>query len=389
MQVIEEDMSGTRAAGRLVQDGAEGSVLDLVDVTKLYGSAAVVNRVNLSVRAGELLVLLGPSGSGKTTLLNLIAGFVDSDGGEIRLAGRKISELPPYRRDIGVVFQSYALFPHMNVAKNVAFPLTMRRIDKREITKLVDEAIGLVGLDGYQDRMPRQLSGGEQQRVALARALVFKPRLLLMDEPMSALDRRLRERLQQELKRLQKTLKLTVCYVTHDQDEAFTLADRIGVMHKGELAQIGTPADLYDQPSDSFVARFVGDTNLLNGTISSRDGDLTFTSGGLSVAVTDEMCGQKIETDASERDAMLTVRPHRIVIGPSGTPLGEPDSYVSTSGTVVACDYLGAELRLVIHADAIESDLLCRGDARLKGKVGIGDAVEVGWQNSDAVVLFE
>ncbi len=240
-----------------------GRRVDIRRLSKRYGRVAALDDVSLSVRPGEFLSLVGPSGSGKSTILMTVAGFETPDTGEILIDGRNIDRLPPHRRDIGLIFQRYALFPHMNVADNVAYPLWRRGVDRDEVARRVDEALALVKLSGFGGRQIHQLSGGQQQRVAIARALVFRPGVLLMDEPMSALDKRLRQHMQIELKLLQKELGATIVLVTHDQEEALSMADRVAVLDEGRLRQVDTPAELYRRPADAFVADFIGRTNFL------------------------------------------------------------------------------------------------------------------------------
>ena len=257
------------------------------DVDKSYdGRVLAVHDLNLSIARGEFLTLLGPSGSGKTTTLNMLAGFERPIRGSITLDGRPVDRLPPYERNIGMVFQNYALFPHMSVAENVAFPLTVRRVGKAERHRRVGHALEMVRLGEYGDRRPAQLSGGQQQRVALARALVFEPSLVLMDEPLGALDRKLREHMQIELKQLHDMLGITILYVTHDQAEALTMSDRIAVFHGGTVVQLGTPDELYNAPADAFVASFIGDNNLFDGVVEDvHDGICRVRlEGGLPVA---------------------------------------------------------------------------------------------------------
>ena len=230
---------------------------------KRYGEAVALDGISLVVEPGEFVSLLGPSGSGKTTTLNLIAGFAKPTAGDILMDGRPIAELPPHRRDIGVVFQHYALFPQLTASENVAFPLRRRRVPKPEIRERVTSALEMVELEGLEDRHPRELSGGQQQRVALARAIVFNPRVLLMDEPLGALDRKLRDSLQRQIKRLHQELGITFVYVTHDQDEAMSLSERVAVFNNGRIEQIGTPVELYEQPNSRFVAEFLGESNVL------------------------------------------------------------------------------------------------------------------------------
>src|ERR1043166_1197733 len=244
------------------------------------GKTHVVDHVDLVVEAGEFFALLGPSGCGKTTTLRMIAGFETPDAGRIAVGGEDVTDMPAHKRDIGVIFQSYALFPHRTVAENVAFGLRMRGLGKHEIKERVAQALRQVALQGYEDRRPAQLSGGQQQRVALARAIVIRPRVLLCDEPLAALDRKLRQSMQLELKGLQQQLGITTIFVTHDQEEAMTISDRIGVMNAGKIEQIGAPRDIYDRPKTRFVCDFIGESNLFTG--EWRDGAFTVRGKALS-----------------------------------------------------------------------------------------------------------
>jgi len=253
---------------------ASGAQLRLRQLTKAFGASQAVDRISLDVPAGAFVSLLGPSGSGKTTTLNLIAGFLTPDAGDILLDERSIADVPPHKRNIGMVFQSYSLFPHMTVAENVGFPLRMRtRLSRHEARQRIDEMLALVQLGHLGTRYPRQLSGGQQQRVAMARALVSHPRLLLMDEPLGALDKKLREQMQVEIKRIHRSVGTTVIYVTHDQTEALTMSDLVVVMHQARVSQVGTPRVLYEAPANLFVADFLGDSNLLTATIAHVGGD--------------------------------------------------------------------------------------------------------------------
>ena len=251
---------------------SSGAAVVLEKVRKSFGTVMAVDDVSLVIEPGEFITLLGPSGSGKTTTLMMIAGFDHPTHGEIYIDGKAVVGVPPYRRGIGMVFQNYALFPHMTVAENVGFALKQRRVAKRAIAERVAETLEVVRLRGYQGRYPRQLSGGQQQRVALARAIIFRPRVLLMDEPLSALDKQLREELQLEMKRLHQQLGITFVYVTHDQREALIMSDRIAVMNEGRIDQAGSPSDLYDRPANRFVAGFIGETNFLDGYIAAIHG---------------------------------------------------------------------------------------------------------------------
>ena len=248
-----------------------GASVTIASVAKYYGMVAAVRDVSLDVQPGEFLSLLGPSGSGKTTLLMMIAGFETPSAGVVRIGEREVTHVPPNKRDIGMVFQRYALFPHMTVADNIAFPLKMRKLPRAEINRRVGDVLALVRLDGYGVRMPSQLSGGQQQRIAVARALVFEPPVLLMDEPLGALDKKLREQMQIEIKRIQEQLGVTVIYVTHDQEEALTMSDRVVAMSDGHVAQVGTPSELYLRPNSPFVADFIGKMNFFEGEYLGSD----------------------------------------------------------------------------------------------------------------------
>ncbi|WMS43819.1 ABC transporter ATP-binding protein [Acuticoccus sp. MNP-M23] len=253
-------------AHEMPQASEESPAVKIDGVAKSFSGAVALEPVWLKIRRGEFLTLLGPSGCGKTTLLNLISGFLEADRGELFIGDELVTQVPPHRREIGIVFQNYALFPHMNVAQNVAYGLRTRRVPRAETAERVREALALVKLQDFADRRPKQLSGGQQQRVALARALVIRPRVLLLDEPFSALDRNLRTAMQVELKEIQSRLGLTTVFVTHDQSEALSLSDRIAVMSRGQIRQIGTPSEIYDHPQSHFVSQFVGDANMFRAT---------------------------------------------------------------------------------------------------------------------------
>lgn len=283
--------------------------IDVEHCEQAFGSFTALKRVDLHVRGGELVTLLGPSGSGKTTLLRILAGLIFPTSGVVKIGGRDVTQQPAEKRDLGMVFQNYALFPHLNVFENIAFPLRVRRTPSKDIARRVEETLALVGLPLLGDRFPGQLSGGQQQRVAIARAIVFKPRVLLMDEPLGSLDKRLRQQLQIEIRRLQKELGITTVYVTHDQDEAFTISDRIAVMEKGEIAQIATPSEVYRSPANHFVADFVGDLNCFRGVIQKHNDQLVLrTDTGLHVRL------GKTDYDVG-RAIVCGIRPERIHVG--------------------------------------------------------------------------
>ena len=286
-------------------------------VSKSFGATLAVNDVSLQVGKGEFLTLLGPSGCGKTTLLNLIAGFIEPERGEIEIEGERVTRMPPYRRSIGMVFQNYALFPHMTVAQNIAFGLKMRKVPAAEIEKRVNGALDMVRLPEMGERRPRQLSGGQQQRVALARALVINPKVVLLDEPFSAIDKNLRAEMQVELKQIQKRIGITTVFVTHDQSEALSLSDRIAVMSQGRIEQVSEPAMLYRSPASSFVASFIGDVNRLP-CIVEREvaGEVLLQVGGLALRLPRE----RASVDGAARAAMLFVRPEELVLVAHGDP---------------------------------------------------------------------
>lgn len=290
---------------------SKAASLDVERLVKEFGRTRVVDDVSFSLRGGELLTLLGPSGSGKTTTMRMIAGFEDPTSGDVRIAGESVLDREVHRRDIGVVFQQYALFPHMTVFANVAYPLEMRRLPKVERLQRVERAISMVRLSGFEGRYPRELSGGQQQRVALARAIVYQPRLLLMDEPMGALDKRLRELMQVEVRQLQRELGITTVSVTHDQVEALVMSDLIAVLDGGVLQQIGPPLEVYQRPANRFVADFLGESNLLE--VARVSG-----SAGETVAVTTRGLRTAVSADSTAGDrepGLLVVRPENVAIG--------------------------------------------------------------------------
>ncbi len=286
------------------------TMVDLRGVTKSFGSVTAVDNVDLTIRKGEFLTLLGPSGCGKTTLLRLLAGFEIPTSGQILLEGRDVSGVPPYRRDVNQVFQSYAIFPHLSVADNIAFGLKMRHVPANERRERVEEALALVSLAGLGKRRPHELSGGQRQRVALARALVCRPKVLLLDEPLSALDAKLRHAMQLELKQLQRQLGITFVFVTHDQEEALIMSDRIAVIHRGRIDQLGTATDIYHAPASAFTADFIGEANLLDGDIVSSNGVTAHIrlDEGVEVAV------RASALRSGSTRALMSIRPEKIYI---------------------------------------------------------------------------
>ena len=336
--------------------------VSIAGVNVSYGSNHVLKDVNLEIEPGEFFAFLGPSGCGKTTLLRLIAGFNTSQSGAVRIGDVDVGDLPPWKRDVGLVFQSYALWPHMTVRKNVSFGLEERRVPRAEIERRVNAALEIVGLTHLAERRPSQLSGGQQQRVALARTIVVEPKVLLLDEPLSNLDAKLRVQVRRELRDLQRRLGLTTIFVTHDQEEANTICDRIAVMNDGVVQQVGTPMELYERPANLFVAGFLGAANILQGALIEDGGVRVFeVAGGLRVPVP---AGAVVSPGAR-----LVFRPQHASVAPAGTGAGLP-------GVVAHREFLGAIIRYAVSVDG--SDITV--DAPFVSGVGLfaeGDAVEV------------
>jgi spermidine/putrescine ABC transporter ATP-binding subunit len=323
-----------------------GAEVRLVGLSRYYGDIAAVREVNLTIAPGEFLTLLGPSGSGKTTTLMMMAGFVQPSEGDIWIGGRAVVSLPPEKRNIGMVFQNYALFPHMSVFDNVAFPLRMRGVARHTQQARVQEALDLIQLGAMGSRKIQQLSGGQQQRVALARALVFRPPLLLMDEPLGALDRKLRDQMQFEIKRIQETLGLTVVYVTHDQEEALALSDRIAVMNDGTIHQVGTPSQIYEDPATAFVAEFVGESNFLSGMIEA------VTVEGTTIGLPEpqlHLLGPPTMNRPGQT-VRLMIRPEALAIH-EGTDVPRSDNGNAVRGQVEEVVYLGQTIRYVVRVN--------------------------------------
>ena len=350
------------------------SFISFRQVTKRFAALTVVDHLDLDIARGEFVSLLGPSGSGKTTLLMMLAGFEQPSSGTIHVDGRRVDELPPYKRDMGVVFQSYALFPHMSVRDNIAFPLKMRGTAKGEIAERVARALDMVKLGAMADRKPAQLSGGQQQRVALARALVFEPQVILMDEPLGALDKKLREQMQLDIRDLHRRLGLTIVFVTHDQDEALTMSDRIAVINHGKIEQIGTPRDIYDLPRTSFVAEFIGETNLLPCMIAERSGDtLRLTSeSGLTLSA-------RVGSDSIDGGSVqISIRPEAIRINEPATATN------GLTGRIVDAVYFGDHIRLIA---AVGAQRLIIKSERARHFAEIGDEVAISFAPSDVWVV--
>ena len=342
----------------------------LATVRKSFGSVVAVDAVDLEIHRGTIFSLLGPSGCGKTTTLRLIAGFEQPDAGEVYIRGERVTALPPYKRDFSMVFQSYALFPHLSVAENVAFGLRMRKIPRAERARAVREALDLVKLGALAERYPRQLSGGQQQRVALARALVIRPAVLLLDEPLGALDKMLREEMQIELRGLQQRLGITAVFVTHDQEEALTLSDRVAVMRNGVVEQVGAPREIYDRPRTEFVAGFLGASNFLDGTVVQREGAsaVVETAAGRTALLADAPVGTRVR---------VAVRPERVRMqrdGAAGLPARIRD--IVYRGPVTH-----------FYLDSAAGALVCYQQAADAGAWSVGDEVRCAWDPASAVVL--
>jgi putative spermidine/putrescine transport system ATP-binding protein len=360
-----------------------GRRLDVEGVWKSYGNEHfVVRDVSFVLEPGEFLTLLGPSGSGKTTTLMLIAGFERISRGRILVDGQDIAGQPPEQRNFGIVFQGYALFPHMNVLDNVAFPLRMKGTGTRARQRQAMEMLEKVGLETLAARRPHELSGGQQQRVALARALVFAPDALLLDEPLAALDRKLREQLQIEIKEIQRRVGISVLLVTHDQDEAMMMSDRIAVMTEGEIVQIGSPSDVYLHPVTPFVAGFLGETNLLPGTCRGVDGNdvvVQFRNGELGRARIPRFGGKPAPGDP----VLASIRPERMRIL---KPEDAADSCIE--GKVVSCAFLGRHARYVIHAEN-QAVVVSTTDWSQTSALAAGTPVRLGWRSEDAQSLVD
>jgi spermidine/putrescine transport system ATP-binding protein len=385
--------------------------IELIGVSKAFGTSIAVRNLTLRVERGIFYSLLGPSGCGKTTTLRVIAGFEQPTSGQVLIRGVDVAGLPPYRRDVNTVFQSYALFPHMSVADNVAYGLRQRHVGRAEIRRRVDEALEMVRLTGVGKRKPSELSGGQQQRVALARALINRPTVLLLDEPLSALDLKLRKEMQSELKTLQHTVGITFIYVTHDQEEAITLSNRIAVMNVGRLEQEGTPAEVYERPQTRFVADFIGLTNFITGTVRESRAGEAGGAGSRQVVVTTSMgevvCGGPQPEVVSGEHVTLTLRPEKVQVLAVDTPV--PDGWNVATGVITQAIFLGAQNEYRVHVGDGGSgqDITVRQqnmggitgivgmedhDAGLHGgwrAFGPGERVTLVWRHETSLILRE
>ncbi len=357
----------SEAGGSGAVGAGDGSV-ELIDVLKRFGTVTAVDSLNIHVRPGEFLSLLGPSGCGKTTTLRMLAGFEEPDEGEIRISGHAVQGVPPHKRDVNTVFQNYALFPHMSVSENVAYGLRQKKVDRGEIGRRVGEALEMVKMSKLANRKPREMSGGQQQRVALARALVNRPSLLLLDEPLGALDRKLREEMQIELKLLQSQVGITFIFVTHDQDEALSMSDRIAVMLDGRVEQLADPDTIYDHPATAFVAGFIGKQNFFEGT--SRDAGRTVQGDGWTFRSTLEPIGA-----LDGRAALAAIRPEAIRVSEERPPEGSN----VISGTLASISHLGDVIQFVVMAPG-PKEVIARLPRPGAPRLEVGGTVWCSWE---------
>ena len=359
---------------------ADAAFVEFDRVQKSYdGSTLVVKDLNLKMPKGEFLTMLGPSGSGKTTCLMMLAGFETATNGEIRLNGRNINQVPPHKRGIGMVFQNYALFPHMTVGENLSFPLEVRGMPKSDRDTKVMRALDMVQMGKFVNRRPAQLSGGQQQRIALARALVFDPELVLMDEPLGALDKQLREHMQFEIKALHNRLGITVVYVTHDQGEALTMSDRVAVFNDGVIQQLDAPDELYERPKNSFVAQFIGENNKLPGTIEALDG----TKALVRLATGELIDATAVNIREKGQQTLVSMRPERVEFKPEMMPAG-----AHTIGAVVKeVIYMGDILRARLSVAGSDNFVMKMRNTLGQTKLSPGQKINIGWHPQDARAL--
>ncbi|RWC38046.1 MAG: ABC transporter ATP-binding protein [Mesorhizobium sp.] len=371
MQASRPSSAGTD----LSTTGVERPAVEFRNIEIAYGKFVAVRDFSLSIRKGSFVTLLGPSGCGKTTILRSIAGLVDISGGQIMIDGRRVDDVPIYKRNIGLIFQSYALFPHKSVFDNVAFGLKYHNVPKADIARKVGKALEMVRLPGSEKKLPSQLSGGQQQRIALARAIVFEPQVLLLDEPLSALDANMREEMRVEIKKIQKEIGITAIFVTHDQEEALSMSDRIVVMNAGAMEQIGAPEEVYETPATAFVADFLGKANMLAGTVrTSGQTTAVVVATGQTV---DVVCPRPL---APGSKVTVVVRPQKLSVGEAATEN-------RLSGRVVSTSYLGGS---AIYEIDIGGKTNIRANAPIKGRVvREGEAIEVGFDPGDSVLLDE
>jgi spermidine/putrescine transport system ATP-binding protein len=350
--------------------------VELQNVTKKFANTVAVNDVSLQIQAGEFMTLLGPSGCGKTTLLRMIAGFEIPDTGTVLLGGTNVTNVPPYRRDVTTVFQQYALFPHLDVFNNIAFGLQRRHLKGEEIKKRVADALEMMRLEGMEDRKPNELSGGQQQRVALARALVLEPKVLLLDEPLAALDLKLRKQMQYELKSLQRRLAISFVFVTHDQEEALTMSDRVVVMNVGHIEQIGDPQEIYERPRTEFVAGFIGDSNILEGTVESVTQDVSV------VKISDATFAVRGNGVKAGDQVRVMIRPEKIRLSTNSTNR-------LLKGRIDSAMYLGEATQWKVVMDGGQTLTVLEQNSEPSGSIEsrVGQMVSLSWEADSAVLL--
>lgn len=371
----QERREGAGEAGVTNEASGIGSSVRVVEVTKSYGAFKAADEISLDIEPGEFVTLLGPSGSGKTTLLNLVAGFQKLDSGEILVDGKPIHRVPTHRRGFGMVFQSYALFPNMTVTQNVAFPMRMAGMDRATTERRVAETLEIMRLSEHAAKMPSQMSGGQQQRVAIARAIVMRPRIVLMDEPLSALDRRLRESIQIEIRDLHRRLGSTILFVTHDQGEALTMSDRIAVLDAGKIVQVGAPVEIYRHPSNRFVASFVGESNLIDAEIVQKRGSIMTLKSRSGYVFSAE---SRNAIDVGR--ATVLVRPERIAVASEA-------GANSAAAIVTSALFLGEILRIEAQMQGGEALLIRCTDIAGRVLPAIGETIHVSWGAEDCWVL--
>ena len=368
-------MKNPSAIGTIDDNG-----LRLKSLSKNFGEFTAVEDVNLHIRRGEFLTILGPSGSGKTTLLMIIAGFLEATTGDIQFDGLSIMSLRPEKRNFGMVFQGYALFPHMTVRQNIAYPLEVRKGARDEIVKRVDEMLELVQLDTFGDRLPRQLSGGQQQRVALARALIFDPLVLLLDEPLGALDKKLRSNVQTQLKHLHRKVGKTFVYVTHDQEEALSMSDRVVIMNHGRVVQVGSPQELYERPSTVFASKFIGKSNILRGVVNQVDGNEVL------YAIADKYFQQLVSNEKFSKndEIILALRPEKIKIARCKVESNEVNILV---GRIIDITYFGSTISVNVETDAVGEFIVEVQAWRNQETLEEGQEISLTWSPDAAFIV--
>ncbi|MDM5284453.1 ABC transporter ATP-binding protein [Peribacillus frigoritolerans] len=384
MEVLKKDVEINRQHLEAVQGvGSNKNDVEIKGAFKQFGANVVLNGIDLEVKQGELLTLLGPSGCGKSTTLNLIAGFLDPDRGEVHIKGNNVTKVPPYKRDLGMVFQTYSLFPHMTVYENLSFGLKLRKVGKAEQKKKISKALELVKMSGLENRYPRELSGGQRQRVAISRALVVEPELLLLDEPLSNLDAKLRHELRAEIKRLQKEIGVTTIFVTHDQEEALSMSDRVVVMNAGKIEQISTPTEIYNHPKTEFVFQFIGKSNCFEGNVSAVDKRKVAVKIGSDITHVDTNNVMGNESDLKTGDEVkLYIRPEKLQVvsldEKSSSPLDFHRAKISQM------NYLGTswEINVLLQGKSIQV-LTSAFDSSWKN----GSEVLIGWSPSEVMLV--